>query len=113
MRALLAVAFLAVGCGTTSTAAESESEVIGGAPEAGYAAVGFLRDTHFGADGATNVTCGATLIAPDVAITAAHCVENTTDAERFIVGFGTIADEPPAPANAAARSSKRSGIRAT
>ena len=69
--------------------------MIGGAPEAGYAAVGFLLDMHEGA----TVFCGATLVAPDVAVTAAHCVDPMAGADRYVMGFGTVANEPPRPEN--------------
>lgn len=89
---------LALGCSSAAVETDAREEpVIGGAPESGYPAVGFLRDNGWGEHG--EVTCGATLIAPDVALTAAHCVENTSDPEKYLVGFGTIANDPPDPAN--------------
>jgi V8-like Glu-specific endopeptidase len=52
--------------------------VIGGEPEVCYPAVGYV--TFLGAE-----HCGATVIAPRVAVTAAHCVE-TGELDGFGLG---------------------------
>ncbi len=93
--ALVLGGLFAVGCtAAADPAGTSEQPVIEGVPESGYSAVGFLRETP-----SEDAHCGATLIAPAIAITAAHCVENSTDAGRYVVGFGTVADDPAITTN--------------
>jgi secreted trypsin-like serine protease len=70
MRTLWIAAFagsLASGCMDEGIDSAEES-VTGGQPEAGYPAVGYLLS--LGAEG-----CGATVIAPRLAVTAAHCLD--------------------------------------
>jgi len=62
----------------------SEQDVIGGRAESGYAAVGYLFDPSTPQYPAI---CGVTLIAPDVVVTAAHCVAGAS----YEVGFGAAA----------------------
>ncbi len=58
--------------------------VIGGQHETGYPAVGYLM-----VDGQPN--CGASLVRPQVAVTAAHCV---AEGSRFAIGFGDLNSGP-------------------
>jgi hypothetical protein len=62
-----------------------QQEVVGGRPEAGYPAVGYLL---IGKNGGAprGPYCGATLIAPRVAVTAAHCTVDDLD-ESFAVAL--------------------------
>jgi hypothetical protein len=67
--------------------------VVGGAAESGYAPAGFLLRGV--SEGALSPACGITLIAPDLAVTAAHCVvddprdgRNVSVTRTFAMGFG-------------------------
>ncbi|MFN9810719.1 MAG: S-layer homology domain-containing protein [Deltaproteobacteria bacterium] len=69
-------------------------QVVGGAAETGYAPAGYLLR---GPDERSlSPGCGVTLIAPDLAVTAAHCVvddprdgRNVSVTRTFAMGFGT------------------------
>jgi hypothetical protein len=62
------------GCGADlpDGGAQAPEEVIGGRVEKGYPAVGYLRTWE------GQMLCGATLIAPNRVVTAAHCVHGET-----------------------------------
>lgn len=83
-------------CAAPEEAATNDSDVVGGRPEKGFAAVGFLAK---GSSASTleGPNCGATLIAPDLAITAAHCIENYP-ANAYGFGIGEKADRKIVPA---------------
>lgn len=75
---------------------QDDSDVVGGRAEKGFAAVGFLaKGTSTSTLSGPN--CGATLIAPDLAITAAHCIEYDT-AAAYGFGMGDKADGKIIPA---------------
>lgn len=86
-----------LACAAEHLGSESmESPVVGGAAEDRYGAVGYLAvggtaDTLFGPN------CGVTLIAPDVAVTAAHCIK-LVGYKRFGFGIGKVADHKMVPA---------------
>jgi hypothetical protein len=61
-----------------------EQNLIGGTSESRFQAVGYLA-----AEGGSDVLCGATLIAPNVAVTAAHCAYRHRD-RVLEVGFGEL-----------------------
>jgi hypothetical protein len=78
--AVLAVAplFTVVGCGaadspTASSIGSEDDAVVGGQAETRFAAVGFLMTGETVSDLGDPV-CGATLVAPNAIITAAHCL---------------------------------------
>jgi hypothetical protein len=64
-RSVLATSLSLAACDGIDDVDNTENGVVGGRAESGYPAAGYLWP--YG--------CGATLIAPDVAVTAAHCVE--------------------------------------
>jgi hypothetical protein len=67
--------------------------VVGGAPEEGYEAVGYIA--LVAQDGqVVGPICGATLVAPTVAVTAAHCIPEFGGAYAFAVGFGAVGSSP-------------------
>lgn len=71
------VAALAVGCGvewTPTDVTARRDAVVGGGPEARYPAVGYFM-TGDSTDFLIGPYCGATLIAPNLAVTAGHCVD--------------------------------------
>jgi hypothetical protein len=93
MRALLGfgIALLLGACATTTggTADEpsAESNLVGGKPDLRWNASGYLvRDPK-----AKTPACGATLIAPNVVVTAAHCV---TDEAPLAFGTGNFGSGP-------------------
>lgn len=83
---LVAVALVAPACAAPAEGDASEptsggGALVGGAAEARFQAAGYLT----GRDG--TALCGATLVAPDVVVTAAHCAyRNKDDALAFGVG---------------------------
>ncbi len=93
---------LVAACGTpigaevpASTTQSSDWSVVGGALETRFPAVGYLMSAK-GNKPLAGPNCGATLVAPKVAITAAHCVWND-EATRFGMGFGNVYSGPPNP----------------
>lgn len=82
----LVAALSSAGCALVGEDAEVESDVIGGRPETGYSPVGYLASTAYPQ---YKTICGATLIAPTVAVTAAHCVDDVA-VTTLSVGFGTV-----------------------
>jgi hypothetical protein len=82
----------AMACSHPSDPPSSTAEIVGGNPDpTSYPAMGFLvfrlnSGPHAGEIWRPN--CGATLIRPNVVITAAHCVVKHEDDERDIVAVG-------------------------
>jgi hypothetical protein len=74
---------LLVGCSGNETAQSDDGFLVDGTPESRWEAAGYVTR----ADGSSGVLCGASLIAPNVAMTAAHCVyRNREAALAFGVG---------------------------
>lgn len=97
LRFLALSASLALGaCAAPPDATTEDSDVVGGRAEKGFAAVGFLAK---GSSPSTleGPNCGATLIAPDVAVTAAHCIKNYP-AAAYGFGIGGKSDGKIIPA---------------
>jgi secreted trypsin-like serine protease len=71
----------------TDDGRSAEEPVVGGRLETRYPAVGYLAS---GAtpDEVTSLGCGATLIAPDVVVTAAHCIVDKLPRGARAFGFG-------------------------
>lgn len=87
--ALLALLAASSGCDGASTgepATSEEQDLVGGKAEARFQAVGYLT-----AAGSDEPLCGATLIAPNVAVTAAHCAHRHRD-QALDFGTGEIAE---------------------
>jgi hypothetical protein len=77
---------LATGCSSTSEASDDEAtgegELVGGKADLRWSASGYLvRGTD-----TAKVACGATLIAPNVVVTAGHCVTDESKALAFGTG---------------------------
>jgi hypothetical protein len=70
---LLGFVLLATGCAAADDASlraeGSDADIVGGKAEDRFSAVGYLARSD-----RSGPACGATLIAPNVAVTAAHCV---------------------------------------
>ena len=78
---------LSVGCGGSAAVDDpSSGALVGGATEAEWLPVGYLAT----ADAPSTPACGATLVAPNVVVTAAHCVYALRDARlAFRAGRAT------------------------
>lgn len=77
---------LVSGCGTDAVTGD-EQNLIGGKAESRYLAVGYLAVA-----GEDDIACGATLIAPNVVVTAAHCAYRVKD-EALEFGVGEVDDQ--------------------
>ena len=89
-RAFALLAALAVHCSPAADDATNASRVVGGQAEGGYAPVGYLANSDYPA---YKTFCGATLVAPTVVVTAAHCVQGYATSS-LSVGFGTAGSAP-------------------
>ncbi len=76
-----------VGVEETSPLGQSESTIVGGAAETGYASVGAFVE-----DGET--FCTGTLVSPTVIVTAAHCVEEIRSVRGLSFFFGADTNRP-------------------
>ena len=83
----------AVGCAsptgddTSGAPSSSEDHLVGGTRDQRWAASGYLlAGASMGRLDTRKVACGATLIAPRVVVTAAHCVTDTKTAFAFGTG---------------------------
>jgi secreted trypsin-like serine protease len=88
MQLRLAWCLALVGCVAEPAIEPETSAVVGGAAESGHPHVGYLMIGDLGP------YCGATLIAPSVAVTAAHCVHREPAGTRFGIGFGAVYSSP-------------------
>ncbi|HSD88171.1 MAG TPA: trypsin-like serine protease [Kofleriaceae bacterium] len=91
---LVFVALLNACALTPEDGSGSESYVVGGQPESGYAPVGYLTSSLYA--GQYKTICGVTLIAPKVVVTASHCVAGE-QASTLSVGFGAVGTTPTIP----------------
>lgn len=80
------------GCAVDS--AEQTSDIVGGHADKTFAVGGYL--TFERADGSETVSCNATLIAPRVVVTAAHCVLRHEGADGWTFGVGDLGEHPEA-----------------
>lgn len=85
----LSVVFLGAGCAAEASSESSDdSALVGGQRDQTFAAGGYLT---YGADApAQSVACNATLIAPRVVVTAAHCVLRHAGAAGWSFGTGDV-----------------------
>lgn len=94
---------LSIGLATTACAAPSDSgeeeaasddaEIVGGSRDLRWSASGYLlRGSSIDKLDRSKPACGATLIAPDRAVTAAHCVLD--DKQTFAFGTGDVGSGP-------------------
>jgi len=86
-RSWLAVSCLLVGCGG-ETSQSDDNFLVDGTPEGRWEAAGYITR----ADGSAGVLCGATLIAPNVAMTTAHCIYRNREAP-LAFGVGELSDK--------------------
>ena len=85
MRCAILAGLLLFGCGGSEPAQSEEEFLVDGTPESRWEAAGYVTR----ADGSSGVLCGAVLIAPNVAATAAHCVYRNREAP-LAFGVGEI-----------------------
>jgi secreted trypsin-like serine protease len=102
MRAAVAVALVlgVAGCSAPDDAATraGSSAIVGGSVDSGDPAVVLL--VSYPSDQSSFATCTATLVAPDVLLTAAHCVDPADHAgESFGVFAGSSANAFPTAAD--------------
>lgn len=97
--AFVVSAFAASGCASetaddaTEESASGEDQLVGGARETRWAGSGYLLSgASMDRLDATRVACGATLIAPKVVVTAAHCVLDA--GAVFAFGTGDVGAGP-------------------
>ena len=89
--ALSGAAFVA--CSASSSTAASVPEILGGAATSEHPAVGLV---HLAV---ARSFCTGTLIAPDVVLTAGHCIEGDEKVDAFYTGSGqTVSDATTDPA---------------
>jgi secreted trypsin-like serine protease len=90
---LAAAPILLVSCAAETGDTDSTNErVVGGRTETGYAPVGYMVHGQ-SPSSMTGPYCGATLIAPSVAVSASHCII-THPTDRWGVAFGTAGAGP-------------------
>jgi hypothetical protein len=78
----------------------SEDAVVGGRPESGYPAAGYMAIDAY-QNGSWYLFCGATLaMSKDIAITAAHCIKPYPETTPRALGFGRWQSGPLAAAKA-------------
>lgn len=98
MKALAWLALLAFGCSPEDAAdperAEDQGELVGGVADLRWPAAGYLVHAATEAETETApVSCGATLVAPDLLVTAALCVLAAPD-DVWAFGSGHAGSAP-------------------
>jgi hypothetical protein len=89
----LGLAACAAPEGDSEEAAASDAEIVGGSRDLRWSASGYLLEgSSMDALDRSKPACGATLIAPNVAVTAAHCVLDAN--ATFAFGTGDIGSGP-------------------
>ncbi len=86
-----------VGCATSDEpeSSGSEDDIVGGRPDARWPAAGYLaHGSDVAAAGKAGVSCGATLVAPNVVVTAAHCVQRAPN-DTWMFGAGELGTRAP------------------
>jgi secreted trypsin-like serine protease len=90
---LAAAPILLASCAADAVDTDSSSEsVVGGHTETGYAPVGYLIHGT-SPSSMKGPVCGATLVAPSVAVSASHCI-NAFPGDGFGVSFGKAGAGP-------------------
>ena len=102
--ALSATTMACSGAAADAESQSSGSDLVGGARDLGLAAAGYLvQGGSLATVDLSQPACNATLIAPNVVVTAAHCVlrepDALVDAQLKHVGHGDFAHAARLPIN--------------